>query len=339
MQHRRIIGIILMLFLMGTLEVWAAPATAQETRAELHKAALQQVYDDVLSAGKLELLDTVYAPDYVNHGYGDDLTLAAYKATIQAWREAMPDFQVTIEVLIANDEWAASRVVFGGTFKNPLVMGDQTLKPTDKPVKWALNNLHRFNKDGQIVEEFMAFDWLDLMTQLGESPLPPLIAPFVPKRELTAAVMDKDVAGGDADVQTAAFRHIIDDAINNGDLDAIDTYMAEDYRTYEPFGSFTRQQFRDVIQGFRTTVPDLHVTIDALVTEGDWLAARLVYVGTFSKDVSNGVITLKATHKPIRFIINVFVRFDAKNVPVMDFKEYNRLGWLQQLGILPGAAP
>lgn len=36
------------------------------------------------------------------------------------------------------------------------------------------------------------------------------------------------------DEQKTAFRLVIDDALNNGDLTTIDTYMADDYLTHEP---------------------------------------------------------------------------------------------------------
>lgn len=95
--------------------------------------------------------------------------------------------------------------------------------------------------------------------------------------------------------------------------------MAEDHRTHEPFGDFTRGQFKQIIEGFRATVPDLHVEIEALV----------------ANPLSSGGVTLEPTHQPIRFIIHVFVRFNEAGVGIEDYKEYNRLSWLQQGGLLP----
>jgi hypothetical protein len=81
----------------------------------------------------------------------------------------------------------------------------------------------------------------------------------------------------------------------------------------------------------------LHVDTDIIIAEGDWLAGRLVYTGTFGQKISQDGVTIEATGKPILFVINVFVRFNKGGIGMADYKEYNRLGWLQQLGLL--AAP
>ena len=130
-----------------------------------------------------------------------------------------------------------------------------------------------------------------------------------------------------------ALGHVIYDALDQGDLTAIDTYMSDDYQTHEPFGDFSREQFRQVVEVFRATVPNLFVDIDVMVAEGDWLAARLVYTGTFANPLDLGGIVLPPTHEPILFVINVFARFNAEGIGVEDYKEYNRLGWIQQAGM------
>lgn len=68
------------------------------------------------------------------------MTLADYKTSIAA----MPDFQ------------AASRVVYGGT-----------LSPTGARVEWTLNILHRFNEQGQLVEDFTARGFIEAVLKPG----------------------------------------------------------------------------------------------------------------------------------------------------------------------------
>jgi predicted ester cyclase len=311
-------------------------AAAQDDMGESYKSLIRQVYAEAFNAGDFAVIDANYAADYVNHGLGDDVDVEGFKAYIEELRAALPDFEATIEVLIAEGEWAATRVAYSGTFENEWVFEGEAIPPTGEPVEWALNILHRFNEDGQIVEDFTAFDQLGLLIQLDASPLPNLISELL-ERDVVHAVMEEPVYEGERETQVAALRHIIDDAINNGELDAIDTYMVEDYQLHEPLGDYNRQQFRDIIAGFRTIVPDLHVEIDTVVIEGDWLATRLIYAGTFTTDLEADVIVVEATNAPIRFIINVFIRFDAEGVGVEDFKEYNLLAWLRQLELLPAA--
>jgi predicted ester cyclase len=335
MFYRRVKWIASFSFLVFVLSIFPIVSTAQDDATETHKTLIQQFNEQALNAGELGMMDAAFAPDYVNHGFSEDLSLEDYKAMIETWRAAMPDFSVTIEVLIAEGDFAASRVRYTGTVENEWQIGDITAAPTGETVEWTLNIIHRFNEDNQIVEDFTAFDLLDLLTQLDAAPLPDLITQALVLRDNVPAVMEEvtePISEETLAIQVEAFTHIIEDAINNGDLTAIDTYMAEDYQTHEPFGDLTRDDFRAVIEGFRTVVPDLHVDIDALLVEDDWLAARLIYTGTFANGMDTPVLPIAANNQQIRFIINVFVNFED-GVPVEDFKEYNRLGWLEQLGV------
>ncbi|HEX2620127.1 MAG TPA: ester cyclase [Phototrophicaceae bacterium] len=330
---------VLFLSLLSSVFLFPGIVSADEDVPATHKAIVQQVYDEVFNAGKLDLMDEIYASDYLNHGFGDDLTLEDFKSTITAMQAALPDFEATVEVLIAQDNQVASRVLFSGTFENAWVMGDQTIEPNGETITWSLNILHKFNDEDQIVEDYTAFDTLGLLTQLDAAPLPKFIAEILTSPEHTPIVMEESTATeADLQIHQEAFMHIMDDAINNGELTAIDTYMAEDHQAHEPFGDFTREQFKQVIAGFRATVPDLVVTVDDLVIEGDWLMARLTYAGTFSNEISAGLISIKPTNKPIKFIVNVFVHYNANGVSIEDFKEYNRLAWLRQLELIPPAA-
>jgi predicted ester cyclase len=335
MSYRRIKWMLSFSFLIVALSIFPVVGTAQDDPTEARKTLIQQFNEQALNAGDLDMMDDVYAADYVNHGFTEDLDLEGYKAMIDAWRAAMPDFSSTVEVLIAEGEFAASRVRYSGTVENEWQMGETVIAPTGETVEWTLNIMHRFNEDNQIVEDFTAFDLLDLLTQLDAAPLPDLITEALDLRENTPIVMEEVVEPISEEMlitQADAFIHIIEDAINDGDLTAIDTYMAEDYQAHEPFGEFTRQEFRDIIETFRAVVPDLHVDIEALVVEDDWLAARLIYIGTFANGMETPILPIPANNQEIRFIINVFVHFE-EGIPVEDFKEYNRLGWLQQLGV------
>ncbi len=325
----------LALFLLFMLIFPLFSTTAQDTDLEAHKTVVRSVYEQAFSAGEVDILQDALAPNYINHGLGDDLDADGFEAYITSLRTAMPDLEATIEVLIAEGEWAASRILLTGTFENEWVLGDEVIAPNQEPILWTLIIMHRFDENGQIAEDFTSFDDLDLRVQLGVSPLPRLITNLLPAREYVPAVMEEDQSLDLEDIQIETFRHVIEDAINNGDLNAIDISLPGDYLTHEPFGDFTSAQFHLAIGGLRTIVPDLSVSTEVLITEGNWLATHLIYTGTFSEDISFSGITIPANNEPIRFIVNVLVHFDDEGVGLEDFKEYNRFVWLQQLGILP----
>jgi predicted ester cyclase len=335
-QIRSLLQLLLMVTLVCSLSVMVVSA-ADDSTAQ-HKETLQQIYDKAIATGDVDLLDANYAADYVNHGFGDDIDLTEFKTFISAWVSAMPDFKVTPEVIIAETEWAASRIIFSGTFSDEWVLGNEKIAPNNKPIMLSFNILHRFDDEGKIAEDFTAFDKLGLLIQMDAAPeLPAYISSTLVTGKIEPIVLGETVSTGMEQAHKDGYGGVIDDSLNKGDLTAIDKYMVEDYLTYEPFGNFTREQFRTVVKVFRTVVPDLHVDTDIIIAEGDWLAGRLVYTGTFGQKISQDGVTIEATGKPILFVINVFVRFNKGGIGMADYKEYNRLGWLQQLGLL--AAP
>lgn len=328
----RVLIVVVVMALLGSIQTMFA----QEDVATLHKETLQQVYEKAIATGEVDLLDASYAADYVNHGFGDELDLSGFKAFISAWAAAMPDFKVTPEVIIANadDAWAASRIILSGTFSAKWVLGDETIEPNNKPIQLSFNILHRFDDAGKIAEDFTAFDRLSLLIQMDAAPkLPDYISNTLVTGKIEPIVLSEPVSSGMEQAHKDGYAGVIDLSLNKGDLSAIDKYMADDYLTHEPFGNFTRDTFRTVVQVFRTVVPDLHVAMEITVAEGDWLAGRLVYTGTFAVPISQDSTTIASTGKPIKFVINVFVRFNKDGIGIQDYKEYNRLGWLQQLGL------
>ncbi len=330
----QVLLVTLMMCSLGLLRV-----VAQDDAATQRKALLQQIYQKAIAMGDVDLMNASYADDYVNHGFGEDIDLTTFKAFLSAWVSAMPNFKVTPEVIIAEDEWAASRVIFSGTFDKPWVFGDETIPANNKPIMMSFNILHRFNDEGKIAEDFTAFDKLGLLIQMDAAPkLPDYISSTLVTGEIEPIILGETVSAGMEQAHKDGYSGVIDDSLNKGDLTAIDKYMAEDYLTHEPFGNFTRGTFRTVVQVFRTVVPDLHVSMDAVVAEGDWLAGRLIYTGTFAVPISQDGVTIASTGKPITFVINVFVRFNKDGIGMADYKEYNRLGWLQQLGLIEAPA-
>lgn len=318
-----------MTLLMVAMIITTGSVYAQSDPISDHKAILTAIYSQPIDSD----VSSYYAPDYVLYGIDGEMTLDEVTAANAALLAAMPDLTITVEVLIAEGEWAASRLRYAGTLTEDWIENGGVVGATGQSLAWTVNNLVRFDDQGLIMEEYTAYDRLVL--PLVDGILPPYLVDLLVQSDLVPPVIvqESPVSSGREAVHKTAFEGVIEGALNNGDLNAIQTYMVEDYHTYEPFGSFSRDEFSQVVEGFRAAVPDLHVDIEAMVAEGDWLAARLIYTGTFSQAVSSGGITLEPTNEPIRFIINVLVRFNAEGVGIEDYKEYNRLGWLTQLGL------
>src|SRR5581483_438124 len=119
------------------------------TLQEQNKAIARRAFDEILSRGRYELTEQLYAKDFVNHGIRSNTTLEEDQAALKGWHAAFPDV-VTIY-------WIA-RGTNTGTGNG--------LPATGKKAELAGITIWRI-VDGKIKEEWTAFDQLSMMKQLG----------------------------------------------------------------------------------------------------------------------------------------------------------------------------
>jgi predicted ester cyclase len=100
---------------------------------------------------------------------------------------------------------------------------------------------------------------------------------------------------------------------NTGDVSAIRDYIAEDYtEIYEgqPYPTGIQGAI-DHVLGVRRVFPDLMITIENQLAEGEWVVTVYSVSGTFEKEW----LGMKPTGKPIRFTgVNVDRIRDGKIV-------------------------
>ena len=89
---------------------------------ERNRRLVRQAIEEIWNGGDHELADSVFAPDYVNHGgLIPDLVLGpeAIKVSVTLYRKAFPRFQLTVLDLLAQDETVALRwAVLGSPAKD-----------------------------------------------------------------------------------------------------------------------------------------------------------------------------------------------------------------------------
>jgi predicted ester cyclase len=120
--------------------------------AETNKAATMKFFSEVASQGKVEVLDQIVAPDFVDHQPappGSPTGLEGLKAYITAYRQAFPDLSATAEQIVASGDMVAIRSVWKGTQKGEW-MG---AKPSGKQYSFEVFDIVRF-KDGKAVEHW-----------------------------------------------------------------------------------------------------------------------------------------------------------------------------------------
>jgi steroid delta-isomerase-like uncharacterized protein len=82
-----------------------------------NKTTVRRFYDEALNGGRLELIDELCSPDFIDHtpARGQSAGVSDLKQQIAAWRRAFPDLQVTIDEIIAEGGSIAVRITWQGT--------------------------------------------------------------------------------------------------------------------------------------------------------------------------------------------------------------------------------
>jgi predicted ester cyclase len=137
---------------------------SQEQMKEVFRTVIEAAY----GAGKLEVLDDLFAPDFVEHQADiTPPTLAGVKRSIAYLRNAFPDMSYTIDEMHTDGDrlWArlSARGTQQGTFAG--------VPPTGKPIAITVLDECRF-KDGKIVEHWGVADRLAALAQIGALPKP-----------------------------------------------------------------------------------------------------------------------------------------------------------------------
>jgi predicted ester cyclase len=139
----------------------------------------------------------------------------------------------------------------------------------------------------------------------------------------------------------AMVRRFFDEVFNQGKIDAADTYIAVDAVDHQapPGQPQGLAGFKQMVTGMRTAFPDLHVTLDDVIAEGDKVVIRSTLHGTQKGELRMGPnSTLPATEKPVTITGIDIVRFQGGKM-VEHWGVEDDLGMMQQLGISPPSPP
>jgi steroid delta-isomerase-like uncharacterized protein len=107
-------------------------------------------------------------PDFVNHGgaAGDLVGPQALIDSLNPFYEAMPDWHVSEDYVVAQGDRVASRGTISGTHLGNF-MG---VPATGKKVSWTGIIIYRLDADGKIIERWQDFDAVGMLQQMGVIP-------------------------------------------------------------------------------------------------------------------------------------------------------------------------
>jgi steroid delta-isomerase-like uncharacterized protein len=132
---------------------------------EQNKAIAKRAFEELLSRGRFELAEQLYAKDFVNHGIHRNIGLAEDQEALKGWHQAFPDIAIVPEKLIAEGDLVTIYWIGRGSNTGT----GNGLPATGKKAELAGITIWRI-VDGKIKEEWSAFDQLSMMQQLGLLP-------------------------------------------------------------------------------------------------------------------------------------------------------------------------
>lgn len=134
----------------------------------------------------------------------------------------------------------------------------------------------------------------------------------------------------------ATARRYIEEVWNDGNLALIDEMFAPDYINHAPsIGQMAGPEgIKQLIASFRNAAPDLRLTIDDMLAEGDRVVTRWTAQGTHQGELMG----VPPTGKRITVTAIVIDRIADGRI-VEHWSGRDDLGFYQQLGLIPSLAP
>jgi predicted ester cyclase len=133
-------------------------------------------------------------------------------------------------------------------------------------------------------------------------------------------------------------RSIVEGTYNSGNLDMLDAFYTPDYVRHP--GELKREEVKKTIAALRDAIPDLKVTINLMVAEGNWVAARLKLQGTLTKPLLlPNSAPIPPNNKPIELAANSLFRLTDQIQIAEEWNGFDNLNFLSQIGALPPVNP
>nr|MBC8235897.1 ester cyclase [bacterium] len=272
---------------------------------EANKAVRRRLFEEVWNQGNVDVIDEIYAEDFVGD-YGDN---EGFKQFIAATFDAIPDVHVTLEDIFAEGDMVATRYTFTGTHQGEF-MG---IPPTGVKGPMTGVSIARI-VDGRIQKVWDDDDFLALMQQWGVIPS---------TREGYAWGAPSEVTGdpGDAETNKAIVRRVIDEIWLQGNLELADEFIHPNHHFNEAPGdpsSWGIDAYKGNIALWNSILSDMHTNIDAILAEGDKVAIHVTNTGTHT----GTLFGVPATMKQLEFSLTAIMRIaDGKIVETWMVKD------------------
>ena len=316
--------------LPGHVVAQATPPVADADRAATE--TLVRRYYEIAGSGDLGTLTEVVAPDLVIRTAppGEGSSLESLKETLAAARAGLPDFAFRIDDLIVDGNSVVVRTTIGGTHLGTFFGAP----PTGNRIEIPAIDLWRVD-DGKLAENWHLEDILGVMAQLAAATgpegaaTPPSANPVA--TSMTAAGEPGAAPADTAMVQAneALARRFRDQLLEQGTVAVADEILAPGFVWHDdaPPGVGGVKRY---VADLRNAFPDLVLTVDRVVAEGDRVAVLWTMSGTHRGEF----LGVPATGNRISTVgIDIYRVEDGQIAEV--WTRGDDLGLLVQLGAFP----
>jgi steroid delta-isomerase-like uncharacterized protein len=135
-----------------------------------------------------------------------------------------------------------------------------------------------------------------------------------------------------SDRNKAVVRRLIEEGMNEGSEGTIDELVAPNFAAHEQeeMRMIGLDGFKELLGVYRTAFPDMKLTIDEIVAEGDKVVTWATFTGTHRGPLQS----LPATGKPVKVKDVDMFRVQAGKVTEA-WTHFDQWGLMKQLGVVP----
>jgi steroid delta-isomerase-like uncharacterized protein len=129
----------------------------------------------------------------------------------------------------------------------------------------------------------------------------------------------------------ALARRGFEETLNQRNLAIVDELFVPDFVYHTDSMTFQgREPFKQYLSMLLTAFPDLHVSIEDVIGEGDRVVVRCTLRGTHQGELMG----IAPTGKQVA-VTGIAIMLIAKGKPVEEWANTDTLGMMQQLGVIP----
>lgn len=314
---------------------------------ESNKELLRRFVADVIDGQDIDAADAYLSDNFVHHDQAPG-ELTRHQTGLKGQKNfftdvvfnAFSEFRTEFEDMVGEGDMVAGR--WRQTSRNT---GDWLGRPgTGRTAEIAGISIVRI-RDDRIIEEWEARDAIGLFTQLGV-PLPRLKMPAGvadgrprrPPRLLGPPILTNGPLFGPRAViegrrhRAVAGRYFAD-VWNRGEVAALPGLLGAEFAVHDPTGLLRGGEgtLGTFVRALHTGMPDLNVSVDLQLTEGDRVVSRWTGRGTHTGDL----LGLPASGNRASFT-GISVDRVAGGQIQEEWQLWEQLSLLQQVGAVPG---